>query len=215
MKQILLVALLGLGLSATGTACFAGDLPPSFYVVEIANFACSHCRIMDAELPALQAATEKAGGKFDFAPVVWGDSPAARDYVYYASRVQGAEFSNQVRTELFKAVQDQGLNFDSTHQAVEWLRASLPGLPAGTYAQLEQDAENPDIGQLAEAKAEHLADTSGVSMTPTYIFVQAGKIVTTVGYDDSQSTQALESRVLSTISAMALHPSAAAQTEGN
>lgn len=212
LSRFLSSVLLAAGFLTTGQS-FAADPgsppnPPSFYVVEIANFACEHCRNMDALLPDIQAATEKAGGAFDFAPVVWGDMPADRDYVYYAARVQGPAMAEQVRKALFVAVQDQGLSFDSVHQAVDWLASDLPAMPADTYTQLEQDASNPEIGQQAEARAEHLADTAGVSMTPTYVFVQAGKVVSVVGYDDSMSSQALEARVLSVISTLGPQPPA-------
>lgn len=205
-----LVGLLLLVSGFGGQACLADglDTQPSFYVVEVANFACSHCRNLEAIAPVIRKAAEAAGGVYDFAPVVWDATPPDRDFVYYASRLQGAAFADQVKTGLFTAVQDQGLNFESVHQTVEWLRTNLPGMPAGTYTRLEQDANNSEVGATAEAKAVQLATTAGLVMTPTYIFVQAGNVVATIGYDDSQSAQVLESRVLEAISKLAPHAAA-------
>jgi predicted DsbA family dithiol-disulfide isomerase len=173
----------------------AANAGPSFYVVEIANFACAHCRAMDPLVPSLIAATTAAGGEFDFAPLVWDGQPEARDMVYYAARQQGPDVAAAVRTSLFKGIQDNNLPFEDVAQVDAWLQQDVPVSVGIDYDQLARDLNTDVLTHLPEAKTARLAKAAGVSATPTFVFIKDGVVVTTLTAAPSDSAYSLAEKV--------------------
>jgi protein-disulfide isomerase len=189
VRALIAACLLILPVSAANAA------PPSFYVVEIANFGCAHCRAMDPLIPSLIAATTAAGGEFDFAPLVWDDQSEARDMVYYAVRQQGPDVAAAVRASLFKGIQDNSLPFEDVAQVEAWLQQDVPVSVGIDYDQLARDLNTDVLTRLPEAKTARLAKAAGVSATPTFVFIKDGAVVTTLTAAPSDSAYSLAEKV--------------------
>lgn len=157
----------------------AAEPVPTFYVVEVANFACSHCRDMEANVPSIAAAAQQAGGKYVFGPIVWDDQAPARDLVYYAARLQGPQVEQAVRASIFRAVQDSGLVLEDAGQVMAWLQQDVGSGVAIDFARLAQDTAD-ETTTLSEVKAAKLATSAGVASTPSFVFLKNGQTVTTL-----------------------------------
>jgi predicted DsbA family dithiol-disulfide isomerase len=180
---------------STAISAYAAPDTPKFYVVEIANFACSHCRAMESSIPGIADAAQQAGGKYVFGPIVWDEQPIARDLVYYAARIQGNRVERAVRASLYKAVQDNGLLLEDAGQTMAWLQQDIgPEVPID-FSRLSQDAAD-SVTALSEVKAAKLAESAGVTGTPTFVFLKDGKSVAILSANPGEaSPSALASRV--------------------
>lgn len=178
-RRVFLLALASLAALAAWAPQASADSPgattPKFYVVEIANFGCPHCRDMQSYQSLIASQIQALGGEFDFAPVVWDSQPPARDWAYYAARNQGAAVAQAVEQAMFSAVQDSQLPLENLGQVMAWLQQTVPATADIDYSRLLQDASST-AAQDAETRAEELAMKVNVTVTPTYVMVQNGGV---------------------------------------
>ncbi len=159
-----------------GTVSFTAEAQP-VYLVELANFACPHCRHMEDYIPQIEKAVNSTGGVFDFAPVAADKQTNAPAQVYFAAREQGSSIADETRKLLFEAMGTDGMPIEDPSQGIVFLQQDWPAtVPGPNYTQMIQAVSTKPVKQ-AVAKALEMGDEMGVSRLPAFIFVRDGQPV--------------------------------------
>lgn len=163
------------------TAPGMASSPTGVSVVFLANFYCNRCRVANDHIDRLRTAANSQGIDFRFAPIAWEGQSIWPDRIYYAAKDLYPAAEGLVRTALFDGLQRDGMLFESLPQVIGYFeRRQLPArvrelAPNFSLAALAERASS-DAPLLSEVKAGRLADLSGASAVPTFVWVQDGNV---------------------------------------
>lgn len=148
---------------------------PFLHVVEIANFHCPYCFMMEPFSSKIEQAVEEKGGRFVFAPISVGEQGPWGDYVYYALRQYGKGTEAAVRKALFKGGVYMQIGYENPHQALSVIEQVLKTLP-DEYDTLLNEVY-ADSTKASVEKALFLASDAGVNLLPAFILLENNDIV--------------------------------------
>lgn len=175
--------------------------PSGTVVVELLNFHCPRCRVVNDYYDALRQAAEAQGLALRIAPAAWEGQSIWPDKVYYAARDLFPAAEGLVRDALFDGIQREGLLFEELPQVIAYLeRRQLPSRakaldPAFNLLAIA-DRASTDIPLFSEMKAGRLLDLSGATEVPVFVWVRDGNVVDTLSPTDASEPAALVQRVI-------------------
>lgn len=145
-------------------------------VVEVLNFACPHCRAAEAVDGSIKSAVEAQGGKFIWAPipVLKSDSGEA-EIEYYAARDLSPDFAQAFKASMYKGAQDMQIVLQTPMDIYTWTQQDMPNYTS-LLSQMFQVSKDPKYRDSV-GKALLLAQQSGVTLLPGYIFVRDNTVV--------------------------------------
>lgn len=155
----------------------------SVTVVKVLNFSCPICRASENQDASIAAAAAATGGRLVYAPLPSQEGTYAREKVYYAARKYGTSTENQIRSALYRGVQDVNLPFMDVPQVIEWLKDQMPNSHVDWEA-LASEARGDDAA-YALRKAAILTKQAGAQLLPAYVLVQDNKPVGTLDLNTS------------------------------
>lgn len=210
MKRRSLIAALGLvslmyGVGANAqSAAPAPGLNPStsgVVLVEVANFHCPVCRVVNDHYERIRQSAAQAGVAFHFAPVTWDNHSPWPDRVYYATRDVAPAVAGLVREYLFDGVQRELQRFEDLSQVIAYLeRRSVPELalkldPNFSLANVAQRAATDDT-VLSGMKAGRLLVLTHAERVPAFAWVKDGEVIDTVFPAEGEEPHSVVTRVL-------------------
>jgi protein-disulfide isomerase len=144
------------------------------HVVKLINFNCPACYQSETLDPPIRRAVREQGGKFVIAPIPRPETDS-RERFYYALRDLGPEIEEKARQSLFKGSQDLNYPLADTPQVLDWLSQDL------ATEGIDWDAivatVNGEHGGDAVTRAIDLAAKAGAQVTPTYVLVRDGVVL--------------------------------------
>lgn len=178
--------------------------PSGRVLVELANFHCPRCRQLNDHFDRIHAAAAAQQMSFRFAPLAWEGQSLWPDRVYYAVRDLYPAAEGLVRDLMFDAIQREGQRFEELPQVMAYFeRRQLPQRAkalVGTFDLLAvADRAATDVVLLSEMKAGRLADLSGATEVPVFVWVQDGEVVQAVSPADAQEAAPLVQKVIQKI----------------
>lgn len=207
-RRHFLISLGALGLSpATWAQQPMPGLPASpsgMVLVELANFHCPRCRQVNDHFDRIRAAASAQQMAFRFAPLAWEGQSLWPDRVYYAVRDLYPAVEGLVREMLFDAIQREGQRFEELPQVMAYFeRRQLPQRAkelVGAFDLLTvADRAASDVVLLSEMKAGRLADLSGATEVPVFVWVQEGEVVQAISPADAPDAAPLVQKVIQKI----------------
>lgn len=186
-KLAALLSLVAIFLSLWGSAQAGDDAP---YVVEMAIFTCPFCFELEKHTGAIE---DKIGERFVFAPVPLNDDNNAAVRVYYALRDEVDQ--RELRAALFDLLRVMRYTPSDVNEIVEFLR--LRGMDIDASATYRKAYGNRVT--RAMDRAIRLAEQANVSVVPTLVVVQDGKVRSVFVKKPEQSSAQLVSKVISSI----------------
>jgi len=147
-------------------------------VVKIMNLSCPVCRASEFQDAPIRQVVSSYGGKLVLAPVPAQGGTGAAEKVFYASRDQGDDIADAVRTSLFKGAQDMGQPFTDVSQVVVWLQSDLTNQKIDWPALIV--AANAPAAESSLGRAAALAVQTGAASLPTYIVLKGTTVFATV-----------------------------------
>lgn len=210
MRRKVLKALLGLSLlpaAAMAQMAVPGmpASPSGTVLVEIINFQCPRCRVVNDQFDYIAQAARAAKTPLRVAPAAWEGQSLWPDRVYYAVRdlFPGAE--QTIRDALFDGVQREGQRFEELPQVIAFLeRRQLPQRIKATVPNFDllavADRAADDITILSEVKVARLIDLSGATEVPVFVWVRDGKVLHTISPADAAEPGALVQKVVRKLS---------------
>lgn len=169
-------------------------------VVELANFHCNRCRAVNDHFPRLRRAAEAVGLDLRFAPVAWQGQSLWPDRVYYAIRDLFPQAEGAIRDALFDGIQREGMAFEDLPQTLAYLerrqvaQRALALAPQFNLAQVADRAATDDV-LLSEMKAGRLADLSGATEVPVFLWLTDGETKRVLSPRDAKEPAALVAAV--------------------
>lgn len=174
MKRRALIAAVLSGLCFSGGVRAAGVVD----VVKIVSFHCGYSYSSEALDDAIASVVQENGGRYVVAPVpdFQQDPKYTKELVYYAARGINPDLGARVRTSLYKAVQENGVNISSLAEANAWLQGDLTTTDKAQLKSIVAAAQGPEAEQ-ALLRAIRLALNAGTAALPSYLLLQNGKVI--------------------------------------
>ena len=144
------------------------------HVVKLISFNCPACYQSETLDPPIRRAVREQGGKFVVAPLPRPETNS-RERFYYALRDLGPEVEEKTRESLFKGSQDLNYPLADAPQVLDWLSQDLATLDIDWDAIIA--TVNGEHGADAIKRAIDLAAKAGAQVTPTYVLVRDGVVL--------------------------------------
>jgi hypothetical protein len=157
-------------------------------VVKIISFDCSVCYQSETLDPPIRQAVVQQGGRFIVAPLPRVESQA-RERFYYALRDLGPQVEQKTRDSLFRGSQDLSYPLSDAPQVLDYLSQDLANLNLDWNAIVTEVNATPS-GEAVQ-RAINLAFKAGAQITPTYIFVRDGVVLSTFDINSSGTNTSL------------------------
>jgi protein-disulfide isomerase len=175
VKSLIAVAALALlCASSWGQGQKAAPVLSPINVVKLISFNCATCYQSETLDPPIRRAVLEQGGKFVIAPIPRLETDS-RERFYYALRDLGPEIEEKTRQSLFKGSQDLNYPLADAPQVLDWLSQDLASLAIDWNAIVA--TANGEHGADPVARALDLASKAGAQVTPTYVLVRDGVVL--------------------------------------
>lgn len=199
MRRRNFLSIAALLLLAPGVS-LAQEAAPKIAVVELINFQCPRCRAVNDQYDRLKAAADQAGVDFRVAPVAWSNQSLWPDRVFYAARDLFPGTESLIRDELFGGIQTDGLRFDEVSQVVSYFeRRQIERKARAIHPKFNLldvvDRAITDLPLFSELKALRLAELSGATEVPVFIWIKEGEIIKTISPADAAEANPLVLKV--------------------
>jgi protein-disulfide isomerase len=175
VKSLIAVAALAvIGGASWGQAARAPLALSPINVVKLISFNCPACYQSETLDPPIRNAVRQQGGKFVIAPLPRLETDS-RERFYYALRDLSPEIEEKTRQSLFKGSQDLNYPLADAPQVLDWLSQDLASVAIDWNVIVT--TVNGEHGADAVARAIDLAAKAGAQVTPTYVLVRDGVVL--------------------------------------